>query len=89
MTEEMPAPTCTDGPSRPRAIPLASEPQQRKNLATTVRIEMNPSSITSADLVCGMPLPRAPGKWRKRNQPVMRAPSVGAAMRRQPAEPAG
>ena len=57
-----PAPICTDGPSRPSAMPLASEAEQQKNLPTTVRSVMRPSLMNSANLVCGMPLPRAKGK---------------------------
>ena len=40
--DETPAPICTDGPSRPSAIPLASEMEQQRNLPTTVRREMKP-----------------------------------------------
>ena len=62
MTEARPAPTCTEGPSRPSAMPLASDAEQQKNLPSTVRNEMRPSSMNSANLVCGIPLPRAKGK---------------------------
>ena len=62
ITEARPAPICTDGPSRPSAMPLASDAEQQKNLPTTVRNEMRPSRMNSAALVCGMPLPRAKGK---------------------------
>ena len=34
----MPAPTCTDGPSRPSAMPLASDAEQHPNLPSTVRM---------------------------------------------------
>src|SRR4029077_16888900 len=39
-TDAMPAPMCTDGPSRPSAVPLASDMEQQMNLPTTVRREM-------------------------------------------------
>ena len=61
-TEAMPALTCTDGPSRPRAIPLASVIAHMLNFPTTVRMLMKPSRRNSAVLVCGIPLPRALGK---------------------------
>jgi hypothetical protein len=61
-TDAMPAETCTDGPSRPSAMPLASEIADMLNLPSTVRMEMKPSRTKSAVLVCGMPLPRAFGK---------------------------
>ncbi len=61
-TDASPAPTCTDGPSRPNAIPLASETEQRPNFPATVRRLIYPSRMNSAVLVCGMPLPRALGK---------------------------
>jgi hypothetical protein len=61
-TEAMPAETCTDGPSRPSAMPLASEIADMLNLPITVRMAMKPSRTNSAVLVCGMPLPRAFGK---------------------------
>ena len=62
ITEASPAPTCTDGPSRPSAIPLASEAEQQKNFPSTVRNRIRPSLMKSANLVCGIPLPRANGK---------------------------
>ncbi len=43
MTDAMPEPMCTDGPSRPSAIPLASEVAQHTNLPTTVCSVMRPS----------------------------------------------
>src|SRR5581483_1537481 len=61
-TDAIPAPTCTDGPSRPRAIPLASESDEHPNYPSTVRKRISPPWINSAVLVCGMPLPRALGK---------------------------
>ena len=61
-TEAIPAPTWTDGPSRPSGIPLASVVAVQKNLPRTVRSEMNPSRAKRAALVCGTPLPRALGK---------------------------
>ena len=61
-TEPMPAPTCTDGPSRPSGIPLARVADVQKNLPSTVRSEMFPSRANSAAFVCGTPLPRASGK---------------------------
>ena len=39
-TDAMPAETCTDGPSRPSAMPLASEIADMQNLPITVRIAM-------------------------------------------------
>ena len=63
-TEPMPAPTCTEGPSRPSGIPLASVAEVQKNLPSTVRSVMRPSRAKSAALVCGTPLPRALGKKR-------------------------
>ncbi len=36
-TDAMPAPTCTDGPSRPSAMPLASVMEHMLNLPITVR----------------------------------------------------
>ncbi len=64
MTDAMPDPMCTDGPSRPSAMPLASDVEHRKNLPRTVRSEMRPSLMKIAARVCGMPLPRASGKKR-------------------------
>ena len=61
-TDAIPAPICTEGPSRPSAMPLASEIEQQTNLPSTVHSEMKPSLMNSANLVCGMPLSRAPGK---------------------------
>ena len=58
----MPAPICTEGPSRPSGIPLASVADVQKNLPSTVRSVMRPSRANSAALVCGTPLPRAFGK---------------------------
>ncbi len=89
ITEAMPDPMCTDGPSRPRAMPLASDVAQQTNLPTTVRREIWPSWMKMAARVCGMPLPRASGKYRKRRNPVTSEPSVGTRMRRHPAPPAG
>ena len=63
-TDAIPAPTCTDGPSRPSAMPLASDAEQQPNFPSTVRKLMKPSRRNSAALVCGMPLPRALGKNR-------------------------
>ena len=39
-TEAIPAPIWTDGPSRPRAMPLASEVEQQRNFPRTVLREM-------------------------------------------------
>ena len=61
-TEAIPPATCTEGPSRPSAMPLASEMADNQNFPNTVRNEMKPSRMNSAVLVCGMPLPRALGK---------------------------
>ena len=61
-TDAMPAPTCTDGPSRPSASPLASVTEHMLNFPRTVRRLMNPSRMNRAVLVCGIPLPRALGK---------------------------
>ena len=61
-TEAIPAPICTDGPSRPSAIPLASDVAQHTNFPITVLSEIYPLLMNSANLVCGMPLPRAFGK---------------------------
>ena len=36
-TDAIPAPTCTDGPSRPSAMPLASDAEQQPNFPSTVR----------------------------------------------------
>ena len=63
-TEPMPAPTCTDGPSRPSGMPLASVAEVQKNLPNTVRRVMRPSLANNAALVCGTPLPRALGNNR-------------------------
>ena len=57
--DAMPAPTCTDGPSRPNAIPLASEIDERPKRPSTVRNKMTPFWRKSAASVCGIPLPRA------------------------------
>ena len=62
--EPIPAPICTEGPSRPRARPLASVVAQQMNLPRAVRNGMMPSLRNSAALVCGIPLPRALGKCR-------------------------
>ncbi len=62
ITEASPAPTCTDGPSRPSAMPLASEAEQQKNFPSTVRNRIRPSLMKRANFVCGIPLPRANGK---------------------------
>ncbi len=62
ITDAIPAPTCTDGPSRPSETPLASAVQQQMNFPITVRMVMLPSSTNSAYLAWGMPLPRAKGK---------------------------
>ena len=43
ITEARPAPICTEGPSRPSAMPLASDTEQQRNLPTTVRNEIRPS----------------------------------------------
>jgi hypothetical protein len=58
-TDAIPAPTWTDGPSRPNAMPLASDAEQHPNFPTTVRGLMKPSRRNRATLVCGIPLPRA------------------------------
>ena len=82
ITDAMPEPMCTDGPSRPSAMPLASDVEQQTNLPTTVRSEMRPSWMKIAARVCGMPLPRASGKNRNSRTPVTSAPSVGTTIRR-------
>lgn len=46
-------------------------------------------SRNNANLVCGMPLPRAWGKYRNRRYPVARAPPVGIKTRRHGELPAG
>jgi hypothetical protein len=51
MTEAMPAPTWTDGPSRPSAMPVANETEHRPNFPRTVRRLMRPSRRKSAALV--------------------------------------
>jgi hypothetical protein len=89
ITDPNPAPICADGPSRPNAMPLASDAEQQKNFPNTVRNEMRPSFTKSANLVCGIPLPRASGKYRHKRYPVPREPSVGTRMRCQPAPPGG
>jgi hypothetical protein len=61
-TEAIPAPTCTEGPSRPKAMPEARDTEQSPNFPSTVRMLMKPSRSNSAVLVCGIPLPRAFGK---------------------------
>jgi hypothetical protein len=88
-TDAMPAPMCTDGPSRPSAMPLANDVAQQRNLPNTVRRVMRPSWTKIAARVCGMPLPRASGKYRTIRNPVTSAPNVGTRMRRHPAPPAG
>ena len=50
---------------------------------------MKPSRRNSAVLVCGIPLPRALGKYRDRRMPVTSAPTTGITSRRQAAPPAG
>ena len=50
-TEPMPAPTCTEGPSRPSGIPQASVAEVQKNLPSTVRSVMRPSRANRAALV--------------------------------------
>ena len=45
-------------------MPLASESEHRPNFPRTVRKLTYPSRKTSAALVCGIPLPRAFGKYR-------------------------
>ena len=62
ITEAIPAPIWTEGPSRPSAIPLASEIAQHTNLPITVRREIYPFRMNSANFACGIPLPRAFGK---------------------------
>src|SRR5581483_3907005 len=42
-----------------------------------------------ANLVCGIPLPRAFGKYLERRNPVISAPTVGISTRRHAAPPAG
>jgi hypothetical protein len=89
ITDAIPAPICTEGPSRPNAIPLASDSEQQKNFPMTVRSEILPSLMNNANFVCGIPLPRANGKYRHRRYPVTSAPAVGTRMRRHPAPPGG
>ena len=50
-TEATPAPMCTDGPSRPSAMPLASDIEQQTNFPTTVRNVIKPSARKSANFV--------------------------------------
>jgi len=66
ITDAMPAPIWTEGPSRPSAIPLAREIEQQMNLPITVRKAIKPLRMKRANFVCGMPLPRALGKYRNR-----------------------
>ncbi len=58
----MPAPTWTEGPSRPSGMPLASVAEVQKNLPRTVRRVILPSRAKRAALVWGTPEPRASGK---------------------------
>ncbi len=88
-TDAIPAPICTDGPSRPSAMPLASDVEQQKNFPSTVRSEMYPSRMNSAALVCGIPLPRASEKYFANRYPVNSAPAVGISTRLQAAPPGG
>ena len=43
ITDAIPAPMYTEGPSRPSAIPLASDVEQQTNFPMTERREMRPS----------------------------------------------
>ena len=88
-TDAMPAPTCTDGPSRPSEMPLARETEESPNFPSTVRSRIKPSCRNSAALVCGMPLPRAFGKYLYSSTPVISEPRNGIVRRRQGAPPAG
>ena len=89
MTEAIPAPTWTDGPSRPSAIPVARDTEQSPNFPKTVRRLIRPSRRNSAAFVCGIPLPRAFGKYLNSSGPVTSAPSTGSTRRLQGAPPAG
>lgn len=51
MAEAIPAPIWTDGPSRPRAMPLASEIEEQMNLPMTVRSRITPECRKRAALV--------------------------------------
>jgi anti-anti-sigma factor len=68
--EAMPPPTCTEGPSRPRGMPLARVVAVQKNFPNTVSAVIRPSRAYRAALVCGTPLPRASGKYRKSRSTV-------------------
>jgi len=88
-TDAIPAPICTDGPSRPSAIPEARDADETKNLPRIVLREMRPPCNSMALRVCGMPLPRASGKYFERSHPDASAPIVGTISLRQAAPPAG
>src|ERR1700759_5019702 len=80
-SDETPAPTCTDGPSRPSGIPLASVTDVQKNFPNTVPSEITPPRAYNAAFVCGTPLPRASGKYLKRRYPIASDPNTGAKNR--------
>ena len=58
-------------------MPLASDAEQQTNFPITVRNEMRPSLTKSANLACGMPLPRASGKYRHNRYPVAQGAKRG------------
>ena len=62
ITDAIPDPIMTDGPSRPSATPLAKEPAESQNFARTVRRVILPPWTVRATFVWGMPLPLASGK---------------------------
>ena len=62
-TEAMPAPICTEGPSRPSAMPLAKRHRTAKEFSEyRPQVRCSPSVMKIANFVCGIPLPRASGK---------------------------
>src|SRR5215475_4697660 len=52
-SDDNPAPTCTDGPSRPSGMPLASVADVQKNFPKTVPNEITPPRAYTAPLLCG------------------------------------
>ena len=68
-TDAIPEPTCTEGRSRPSAMPEARETPDRPNLPSTVRIAMNPLRRNRAALVCGMPATAGVGKPAGKQRP--------------------
>lgn len=52
---------CTDGPSRPRLMPLPMLRAPATNFTHVIRGEAQPNSFQNASFNCGMPLPAAAG----------------------------